>query len=84
MLYHRVITFQALRVWSNSAGSRPKLKWFDGKNPWDKNSKLVDKKINQHAAQSDSEFYNTATSVASIEQSRHSWVYIVGSKLYRL
>ena len=31
----------------------------------DKNSKLVDKKINQHAAQSDSEFYNTATSVAS-------------------
>jgi hypothetical protein len=31
----------------------------------DKNSKLVDKKSNQHAAQSDSEFYNTATSVAS-------------------
>ena len=31
----------------------------------DKNSKLVDKKINQHATQSDSEFYNTATSVAS-------------------
>ena len=31
----------------------------------DKNSKLVDKKISQHAAQSDSEFYNTATSVAS-------------------